>query len=468
MSSLRVTSNHPYPYNNSDPSIDVAMPLHHRSVGLSDIDRDERGDLIGGHGFVPVSLSHEKVNKPFSNRQYTLSSSIPVRPKILLSLMIVAAIGTLSLSTLNLALWRNEMMASRKTEESAGSTDFPKEPGSSWNLPYSNSTSPLQPRDYEQYTVRVNTWKREKQLKIVLSHLLTCPMVAQIQVVWCTAQGPIPAWLHHPPPRILVEEHTDNSLNARFDAMSHVPTAGVLSQDDDVIRPCEAMDAGFALWMMNPDRMVGFDARGHGISKDDNGHWTYVALSGTQQSNKYSLALTRFAFLHRDYLTSYSHNMSAVIRKRVAENLNCEDIAMSFWISALTNGQPPLLADAWAMHTQMKLSSEAAISNTSGHKSLRHDCVNDFAEILHLKERLQFAEWKRSGGNPILQWGATGREAGMGETVKSVAAVDFLFREREVFARMATKEVLREIHRMQGDSQKQAYIQMLQTFGREG
>jgi glucuronyl/N-acetylglucosaminyl transferase EXT2 len=274
-----------------------------------------------------------------------------------------------------------------------------------------NTITPLRALDREQYTIRINTFKRTEQLRISLDHHASCDAVRQIQVVWCTAQGEAPEWLLNFGEKVVVEYHDVNSLSERFRILLEPPTKGILTIDDDVLRPCIAMDAGFVKWVDNPDRMVGFDARGHGImnaaAKGDKAlvglvdqqqpqqdeHWVYSYLSTTEKTNQYSLTLTRYAFVHRDYLDSYFSAMPAVIRETVATNMNCEDIAMSFWVSSQTDGRPPLLADFWAIKTQLKLYSAKGISSTKNHKALRDACVESFANVLQLKSRLSLTRF---------------------------------------------------------------------------
>ena len=133
--------------------------------------------------------------------------------------------------------------------------------------------------------------------------------------------------------------------------------------------------------------MVGFDGRSHTIVSQTN-KWQYSYLSETERANQYSLTLPRYAFLHKDYLDWYMTDLPRPIFNQVAANFNCEDIAMSFFVSSLTNGKPPLLADKWAsLGAQIKLFSKlGGISDNSDHKSLRDACVNDFADLLHLKD----------------------------------------------------------------------------------
>lgn len=158
--------------------------------------------------------------------------------------------------------------------------------------------------------------------------------------------------------------------------------------------------------------MVGFDVRTHVV--EDDGTWKVCAtlfyslfksihltfssnteqygyMSTTEKSNKYSLSLPRYCFIHADYLNSYMTQLPRPIFTRVQEIFNCEDIAMSFWISRMTGGRPPLLADYWAVKSMTKLYSPETISGTKNHKKLRDACVNDFADLLGLKTMMQKA-----------------------------------------------------------------------------
>eukprot|EP00980_Cylindrotheca_fusiformis_P009747 scaffold2149_cov187-Cylindrotheca_fusiformis.AAC.25 len=96
-------------------------------------------------------------------------------------------------------------------------------------------------------------------------------------------------------------------------------------------------------------------------------------------------------------MSLYINELPPFILNTVAQNLNCEDIAMSFMISSLTNGKPSLLADFWAIKSMIKMYSEEKISGGKSHKSLRDECVDNFAKILGLKEnpsnRLRFAQY---------------------------------------------------------------------------
>ena len=59
---------------------------------------------------------------------------------------------------------------------------------------------------------------------------------------------------------------------------------------------------------------------------------------------------------------------------------------MSFFVSSLTGGRPPLITDYWAVKSMVKLYSEKKISGGKDHKSARDKCVDHFAQLLGVKE----------------------------------------------------------------------------------
>ena len=281
--------------------------------------------------------------------------------------------------------------------------------------------APLRPIDRESYTVRINTWRRNEQLLASLDHHSACPGVAQIQVVWCDPdREPPPEVVGHPSGLVTVELHSANTLNERFRVgAGGTPTLGILSMDDDVLRPCAALDAGFFRWTRNPDRLVGYDARLHlpepAGEEDGRGTtWSYGYKSSTELHNRYSLTLPRYCFVHRDYLDLYISHLPRSMLGRVADTFECEDIALSLFVTALTGGRPPLLADFWAARTQVKLYSPATISGSKGHKATRDGCVQDFLGELGLRDGSRITGMTGTMGTHVLwheagimfEWGA--------------------------------------------------------------
>lgn len=115
-------------------------------------------------------------------------------------------------------------------------------------------------------------------------------------------------------------------------------------------------------------------------------HSSCLACSTTEKANRYSMSLTRCCFIHKDYMDIYIQELPQSILDSVATNFNCEDVAMSFLISSMTDGKPPLLADTWAIKSMVKLYAEEKISGGNDHKHLRDVCVDSFADILGLKD----------------------------------------------------------------------------------
>jgi hypothetical protein len=136
--------------------------------------------------------------------------------------------------------------------------------------------TPLRPIDVEFYTIRMNTWRRPEQLLTSVAHHSTCPGVKQIQIIWCDKDNQPPKELDRFE-KVVIEYHEANTLNERFNILESTPTLGILSIDDDVLRPCDAIDSGFFQWVKSPHRMVGFDARTHVENGD--GTWGYGYLS---------------------------------------------------------------------------------------------------------------------------------------------------------------------------------------------
>ena len=204
--------------------------------------------------------------------------------------------------------------------------------------------------DRDQYTVRINTWRRDEQLLLSVNHHASCDGAREVQVVWCDSENDPPgSVVGHPSGKVRVERHAVNSLNERFKVLIDPPTLGILSLDDDVLRPCVALDAAFLRWTRHPDRMVGFDARTV-VAVDDGGGegaaagaaWRYGYMSTTERSNEYAMTLPRAAFVHRDYLDLYTMALPREMYRFVAENLECEDVAMSVSIEVLSALIPPL------------------------------------------------------------------------------------------------------------------------------
>ena len=176
------------------------------------------------------------------------------------------------------------------------------------------------------------------------------------------------------------------------------------------------------------------------------------------------MSLPRYAFLHRDYLNWYMTDLPRPIFDRVAKHFNCEDIAMSFFVSYLTNGEPPLLADKWAsLGTQIKLySHHGGISDSLDHKALRDACMNDFADILQLKGKLHHGRYIgpgmfSCGVDPQYQPLTPSPVNGIDKTPNRSVRQQKFDAMRTSWETMASDVVIKTLMDMKSDAMVQAY-----------
>ena len=254
--------------------------------------------------------------------------------------------------------------------------------------------------DRTYYTIRMNTFARPRQLKLSLTHYLTCDGATQIQIVWCIAQGEPPVWLldllalH--PHRLVLERHAVNSLNERFRILSNTTTTtlAILSIDDDILHPCIALDHAFDLWTQSPSSMVGFDPRAMIVPQQHQQHeqqhalWRYALTGETLRVNGYGIVLTKAAVVHRDYLQAYTTTplVQHAVHPLVDSAMNCEDIAVSLFVTALDGAQAPIVVDGWAQErTLVALSSGNGISATrNSHLRQRSWCLDGLTRVFGL------------------------------------------------------------------------------------
>ncbi|KAL7480361.1 hypothetical protein ACHAW6_006055 [Cyclotella cf. meneghiniana] len=370
--------------------------LHHRHTNASvnnDLGDYTRKGSTGSHSFPSKRRTSTGKHTRNSHLHYSRSARIAKR----VWLAAFAALAASSLIAVHIFLYSvlfgTNTNNNKGAEASSSVVQYlaPEDQNAAMTLKeaHSHRLKPIttHPIDKEQFTIRMNTWHRNEQLVLSVNHHAKCEGVKEIQIVWCDSENEPPnEILHHKSGKVKVEKHTINSLNERFKVLMDPPTLGILSLDDDVLRPCEALDAAFIRWTRHPERMVGFDVRSHIVDDGEEGSkWKYGYMSTTESSNRYSLTLPRASFLHRDYLDLYTMALPRPMYAYIAQHFECEDIAMSFFVSSVTDGKPPLITDYWAVKSMVKLYSEEKISGGKDHKAARDKCVNDFGEMLGLK-----------------------------------------------------------------------------------
>ncbi|PON76456.1 Exostosin, C-terminal [Parasponia andersonii] len=197
---------------------------------------------------------------------------------------------------------------------------------------------------------------------------------------------------------ISVVRQRSSSLNARFLPRSAINTVAVLICDDDVQIDDKSFAFAFRVWESNPSRLVGLFARSHDVDLARK-EWIY-----TVHPDKYSIVLTKFMILKRDYLFSYSCGggpLMGRMRSFVDRARNCEDILMNFVVADESKAGPILVGAKWARDWgdarneetddggdgRRRLSgggvAEVGLSSRRGeHRKRRGECINEFHRVL--------------------------------------------------------------------------------------
>ncbi|XP_058785409.1 glycosylinositol phosphorylceramide mannosyl transferase 1-like [Vicia villosa] len=158
----------------------------------------------------------------------------------------------------------------------------------------------------------------------------------------------------------------EDSLNNRFKEITDLETDVVFSIDDDVIFPCSSVEFAFDVWQSAPDAMVGFVPRVHWV---DSLTTSLDMVDGGLCGGRVHIAWCS----PRQHSFTKSISVSTQMRcHHRFENMNCEDIAMSFLV-ANAIGAPPL----WVKGKIYEIGL-TGINSLGGHSIRRSECVNIF------------------------------------------------------------------------------------------
>jgi hypothetical protein len=133
-----------------------------------------------------------------------------------------------------------------------------------------------------QYTVLINTWRRNDLLKKSVAHYTQCNGVNAIRVVWSEPEPPSNSLhlelvqsveasnlhnnnRHNHKISFQFDTHETDDLNNRFKPLNGLHTDAIFSIDDDVVVPCALLEFSFGIWLSAPDSMVGFVPRMHWV-----------------------------------------------------------------------------------------------------------------------------------------------------------------------------------------------------------
>jgi len=239
------------------------------------------------------------------------------------------------------------------------------------------------------FTVLLNTYKREDLLRRAVRHYERCGDVEEIIVIWSEQREPPKAGekgsegFFSRRKRTRYETHAGTSIQNRFDPIDGLATRAVFNVDEDVRIPCRTLRSGFRKWQRNPDALVGYFPRNYAPAKypNDGCNWKYVANElALWWSGKYSIVLTKAAFMDQKYLKLYKEHLPEGVREYIDKRKNCEDIAMQFLTSSITREAPVYAPASLMYYIRAKLGGMAVrgISSGTDHHIRRGDCITDF------------------------------------------------------------------------------------------
>lgn len=136
---------------------------------------------------------------------------------------------------------------------------------------------------------------------------------------------------------MMFDRRASSSINTRFEPLENPVSEAMLSVDDDVYVDCEWLNFAFEVWRTNRDQLVGYVPRVHVGSP---GKWTYRHWWTVWSTGRYSIILTKVAFLHHKYFKMYTEKVPKAIHDYIDAHKNCEDIAMQFLVSNVTRTAP--------------------------------------------------------------------------------------------------------------------------------
>uniref|UniRef100_A0A182T8P1 Exostosin-2 n=1 Tax=Anopheles maculatus TaxID=74869 RepID=A0A182T8P1_9DIPT len=228
------------------------------------------------------------------------------------------------------------------------------------------------------FTAVILTYDRLESLYILIQKLATVPSLQKMLVVWNNQRKapPHPSLFPKIGKPLKIIQTAANRLSNRFYPYEEIETEAILTIDDDIVMlTADELDFGYEVWREYPDRIVGFPSRTH-VWDNSTGRWRYES----EWTNQISMVLTGAAFHHKYWSYLYTHAMPGNIKEWVDEHMNCEDIAMNFLVSNITN-KPPIKVAPRKKFKCPECTNNEMLSADLNHMTERSACINRFAEI---------------------------------------------------------------------------------------
>ncbi|CAM1331169.1 EXT2 (predicted) [Pycnogonum litorale] len=249
------------------------------------------------------------------------------------------------------------------------------DPPSRRDMPNKLSLPPFRGIEDDGFTAVILMYDRLQSLYEVIERISLVPSLSKIIVVWNNQRKsppPLSKWPKIGRP-LKVIRTKENKLSNRFYPYDEIKTEAILSIDDDIVMlTVDEIEFAYQVWKEFPDRIVGFPSRLH-IWDNSSQDWKYES----QWTNEISLVLTGVAFYHKIYNYLYTTSMPGNIKEWVDEKMNCEDIAMNFLVSNITDKAPIKVAPRKKFKCS-ECSSGGILSADISHMVERSECINKF------------------------------------------------------------------------------------------
>eukprot|EP00040_Diaphanoeca_grandis_P025437 m.140929 g.140929 ORF g.140929 m.140929 type:complete len:379 (-) comp30150_c0_seq1:42-1178(-) len=213
------------------------------------------------------------------------------------------------------------------------------------------------------YTIVINTYKRNGCLKQAIDHWLTCNPT-QIRVVWPDPKNPLPDYVgNYDKNKVVFDEYPGTNMSYRFHPAPFI-TEAVFPIDDDCSYVCSAMDLAFKLFSEDPQNaMVGFAPR---KVHPDGGYWQAESFNNFVYN---TLFVTKGAFLHKRWFSTFWEPQYQSIRWLVDKNITAEDLLFSSIYAKVAKQSPIAMQIKYKHRFHYKCFNDTSLAMLGGFPS---------------------------------------------------------------------------------------------------
>lgn len=166
---------------------------------------------------------------------------------------------------------------------------------------------------------------------------------------------------------------SNNTLNNRYAYMSSHDES-YIHTDDDILVPCDALHEFLNTHRTHPAQITGAHRRSH-MSQRSGG------LKYSMRCSPYSMVLTKLMVLSSDHHYVYNCLAPPGVTAVVDQLRNCEDLAMNFVVSAVTNLAPVYHHFSESVKIIDSGNDGRGISSGKKHGPTRSHCLTEFMHI---------------------------------------------------------------------------------------